>query len=144
MKTMRQISRLFGMFLALLGATLAQQQVSLSQQQPIHAKFLDRANIERLSFAATAMTIDALTTQRFLSADVQNRYRVPPHELNPIARPFVTRGAGGQALATGTSFAVTIAAAYVLHRLHHHRLERATPIVAGAVSLVAGVQNLRF
>ena len=65
---------------------------------------------------AGLITADAITTQRGLNQGLR--------ETNPIMRPFVTRGAAGQAVGSALGFGTGIGVAYVLHRTHHYKAER--------------------
>lgn len=59
---------------------------------------------------------DGITTQRGLSQG----YR----EANPLMRPFVTRGAGGEAAGSALGFGAGLGTVYLLHRTHHYKAER--------------------
>src|SRR2546430_9802584 len=65
---------------------------------------------------AGLVAADAITTQRGL----EQGYR----EANPIMRPFVTRGAAGQATGSALGFGAAIGTVYLLHKTHHHKAER--------------------
>ena len=45
-------------------------------------------------------------------------------EVNPLARPLVTQGAGGQSVAAGISLGTALGLSYLLHRTQHHMAER--------------------
>jgi hypothetical protein len=45
-------------------------------------------------------------------------------EVNPIMRPFVTRGAAGEAAGSALGFGVGVGFVYMLHRTHHYKAER--------------------
>ena len=74
---------------------------------------------------------DAITTQRGLNQG----YR----ETNPVMRPFVTRGAGGEAVGSALGFGAGVGAVYLLHHTHHYKAERIAMrlIVAGESAVVA-------
>lgn len=59
---------------------------------------------------------DAITTQRGLNQGCR--------EANPLMRPFVTRGAGGEALGSALGFGAGVGAVYLLHHTHHYKAER--------------------
>jgi hypothetical protein len=80
------------------------------------AKFWSLENKVNFSIFSAELAADAITTQRGLSQGMR--------EANPLARPFVTRGAAGQAGASALSLAAGVGAAYLLHRTHHHKAER--------------------
>jgi Domain of unknown function (DUF5658) len=80
---------------------------------------------------AGLVTADAITTQRGLNEGLR--------EVNPIMRPFVTRGAPGEATGSALGFAAGVGVVYLLHRGHHYRAERVAMrlIVAGEGGFVA-------
>jgi len=74
---------------------------------------------------------DAITTQRGLSQG----YR----EVNPLMRPFVTRGAGGEAVGSALGFGAGLGTVYLLHRTHHYKAERiAMRLIVGGEGAVVG------
>ena len=76
---------------------------------------------------AGLVAADAISTQRGL----EKGYR----EANPIMRPFVTRGAVGQAAGSALGFGAAMGTVYLLHKTHHHKAERI------AMRLMIGVQS---
>src|SRR6266446_3429198 len=76
---------------------------------------------------AGLVATDAFTTQRGLDQG----YR----EANPIMRPFVTRGIGGQAAGSALGFGAGLGTVYLLHKTHHHKAERI------AMRLMVGVEG---
>jgi hypothetical protein len=76
---------------------------------------------------AGLVATDAFTTQRGL----EQGYR----EANPIMRPFVTRGIGGQAAGSALGFGVGLGTVYLLHKTHHHKAERI------ALRLIVGIEG---
>jgi Domain of unknown function (DUF5658) len=76
---------------------------------------------------ASLVAVDAITTQRGLSQG----YR----EANPVMRPFVTRGIGGQAVGSALGFGASMGTVYLLHKTHHHKAERI------AMRLMVGVEG---
>jgi Domain of unknown function (DUF5658) len=84
-----------------------------------------------VSILAALITADAITTQRGLAQGFR--------EANPIMRPFVTRGAAGQAAGSAFGFSAGIGVVYMLHRTHHYKAERITMrlMVAGESGFVA-------
>jgi hypothetical protein len=100
--------------------------------------FFDRRNIALQLINVIAQSVDAYSTQMFQ----QNH---TGHELNPIARPFVTRGWGGQIVYSyGFGVGGTLLLSYLFHRHHHHQLERLVPELAGFPTLVTGTANFRL
>jgi hypothetical protein len=67
---------------------------------------------------AGLVAADAITTQRGLNQGLR--------EVNPIMRPFVTRGAAGQAAGSALGFGAGVGIGYLLHRTHHYKAERIT------------------
>lgn len=47
-------------------------------------------------------------------------------EVNPVMRPFVTRGAAGEAAGSALGYGAAVGVAYWLHRSHHYKAERIT------------------
>ena len=84
-----------------------------------------------VSILAGLITADAITTQHGLAQGFR--------EANPIMRPFVTRGAAGQAAGSALGFGTGIGVVYLLHRTHHYKAERVTMrlMVAGESGFVA-------
>jgi Domain of unknown function (DUF5658) len=80
---------------------------------------------------AALIAADGVTTQRGLNQGLR--------EVNPLMRPFVTRGAAGEAAGSALGFGAGVGVAYLLHRSHHHKVERITMrlIVAGEAGFVA-------
>jgi hypothetical protein len=54
-------------------------------------------------------------------------------------RPFVTRGAAGQAAGSALGFGAGVGTAYLLHRTHHYKAERLAMrlLIAGEGGFVA-------
>jgi hypothetical protein len=90
--------------------------------------FENRVNV---SILAGLVAADAFTTQRGLNQGLR--------EVNPIMRPFVTRGATGEAAGSALGFGAGVGIVYLLHRSHHYRAERITMrlIVTGEAGFVA-------
>ena len=65
---------------------------------------------------AGLIAADAITTQRGLNEGMR--------EANPVMRPFVTRGAGGEAVGSALGFGAGVGVVYLLHRSHHYKAER--------------------
>jgi hypothetical protein len=83
------------------------------------------------SMLASLVAADAITTQRGLSEGYT--------EANPLMRPFVTRGAAGEAAGSAIGFGAGIGVAYLLHRTHHYKSEHIAMrmMVAGEAGFVA-------
>jgi hypothetical protein len=105
--------------LLLIGAAQAQQTFLATNplpSAPTAPKFWSLENKVDFSILAGQITVDAITTQRGLSEGMR--------ETNPIIRPLVTRGAAGEAAASGLGFGFAVGTAYLLHRTHHYKAER--------------------
>ena len=96
------------------------------QQRP----FWTLENKVNVSILAGLITADAITTQRGLDQGLR--------EANPIMRPFVTRGAAGEAAGSALGFGAGVGVVYLLHRTHHYKAERLTMrmILAGESAVV--------
>jgi hypothetical protein len=84
-----------------------------------------------LGILAGLVAADGITTQRGLSEGL--------HEVNPIMRPFVTRGAAGEATGSALGFGAAVGVAYLLHYSHHYKAERVALrlMVAGEAGFVS-------
>jgi len=98
-----------------------------SQRHP----FWTLQNKVNVGILAGLIAADAITTQRGLNQGL--------HETNPIMRPFVTRGAAGEAAGSALGFGVSVGVVYLMHRTHHYKAERFTMrmMVAGESGFVA-------
>lgn len=97
--------------------------VVLKTQKPQH-RFFDVQNSLGLSLMASSLIADSVSTQKALAYPGF-------HEMNPVARPFMS-SRGGAAAYTAGSFAVLAGTAYLMHKTNHHKLEHIFPFaVAG-------------
>jgi hypothetical protein len=98
---------------------------------PSQRPFWTVENKVNVSILAGLVAADAITTQRGLSEGFR--------EANPIMRPFVTRGAAGEAAGSALGFGAGVGVVYLLHRSHHYKAERITMriLVAGEAGFVA-------
>ncbi len=80
---------------------------------------------------AGLVAADGISSQRGLNQGMR--------EVNPLMRPFVTRGAAGEAVGSALGFGAGVGVVYLLHRSHHYNAERITMrlIVAGEAGFVA-------
>ena len=101
---------------------------------PSTRKFWTLENKVNFSIFAAELTADAITTQRGLNRGMR--------EANPLARPFVTQGAGGQAAASVIGFGMGVGTAYWLHRTHHYKAERIAVRIMLAAEGIAVGQNI--
>jgi hypothetical protein len=104
---------------------------SVLPDAPSQRPFWTVENKVNVSILAGLIAADAITTQRGLSEGLR--------EANPIMRPFVTRGAAGEAAGSALGFGAGVGVVYLLHRSHHYKAERITMrmIVAGEAGFVA-------
>lgn len=84
--------------------------------EPSQRPFWTVENKINVSILASLVAADAITTQRGLNEGLR--------EANPIMRPFVTRGAGGQAFGSALGFGAGVGVVYAFHRSHHYKAER--------------------
>ena len=98
---------------------------------PSQRPFWTGENKVNVSILAGLVAADAITTQRGLNEGLR--------EVNPLMRPFVTRGATGEAAGSALGFGAGVGVVYLLHRSHHYKAERITMrlIVAGEGAFVA-------
>jgi hypothetical protein len=98
---------------------------------PSQHRFWTVENKVNVGIFAGLVAADAVTTQRGLNQGLR--------EVNPIMRPFVTRGAAGQAAGSALGFGAGVGTAYLLHRTHHYKAERLTMrlLIAGEGGFVA-------
>lgn len=125
-------------FLSILLLTTAMQAQSFTASSgsalpdaPSQRPFWTVENKLNVSILAGLVAADAITTQRGLNEGL--------YEMNPIMRPFVTRGAAGQAAGSALGFGAGVGFVYLLHRTHHYKAERITMrvFVAGEAGFVA-------
>jgi hypothetical protein len=119
----------------LLSVTMQAQSFKVTRfalpDAPSKHRFLTTENKASFSILAGLIAVDAITTQRALSKG----YR----EGNPLMRPFVTRGAAGEAAGSAIGFGAGVGIVYLLHRSHHYKAERITMrlMIAGEGACVA-------
>jgi len=104
---------------------------SVLPDAPSQQPFVTAENKVNFSILAGLVAADAITTQRGLNQGLR--------EVNPIMRPFVTRGAAGEAAGSALGFSAGVGVVYLLHRSHHYKAERITMrmMVAGEGAFVA-------
>ena len=98
---------------------------------PSRHPFWTLENKANVSILAGLIAADGITTQRGLSEGFR--------EVNPVMRPFVTRGTAGEAAGSALGFGTGVGVVYLLHRSHHYKAERITMrlMVAGESGFVA-------
>jgi hypothetical protein len=126
----------FLLSILLLSAAMQAQSFTASSSSalpdaPSQRPFWTVENKVNVSILAGLVAADAFTTQRGLNQGLR--------EVNPLMRPFVTRGAAGQAAGSALGFGAGVGVVYLLHRSHHYKAERITMrlIVAGEAGFVA-------
>ncbi|HUO61737.1 MAG TPA: hypothetical protein VMU24_13800 [Candidatus Acidoferrales bacterium] len=102
-------------------------------EDPYQHKFFDRRNLGLLAFAAAGMMADAVTTQHMLARGYQ--------EKDPLARPFVNHGWGGQMAVGGILLSADLLAEFGLHKLKAHRIERLLPVVQAGLGAWNAYRN---
>jgi len=97
---------------------------------PSHRAFWTAENKVGFSVLGGLVAADGITTQRGLQQGLR--------EANPLMRPFVTRGAAGEAIGSTLGFGVGLGAVYLLHQTRHYKAERITMrlMVAGEGAVV--------
>jgi hypothetical protein len=81
-------------------------------------RFFDRGNKIRMGILAGLVAADGISTQEILNTGGHWR------EMNPLARPFVSKGAPGQFAASILGYGFSMGTSYLLHKTGHHKLEK--------------------
>ena len=122
--------------LLLLSVAMQAQSFTVSTSShlpdaPSQRRFWTVENKVNVTILAGLVAADAITTQRGLNQGFR--------EVNPLMRPFVTRGAAGEAAGSALGFGAGVGVAYLLHRTHHYKAERIAMglMVAGEGGFVA-------
>ena len=119
----------------LLSAAMQAQNFTVSRfalpDAPSPHPFWTTEKKAEVGILAGLVAADAITTQQGLNQGLR--------EANPLMRPFVTRGAGGEAAGSALGFGAGVGVVYLLHRAHHYKAERiATRVmVVGEAGFVA-------
>ena len=105
----------------ILFSAIAQGQNLMATSSPLpdapsHVPFWTLEKKVSAGIFAGLVAADAITTQRGLNQGF--------HEANPLMRPFVTRGAGGEAVGSALGFGTGLGVVYLLHHTHHYKAER--------------------
>jgi hypothetical protein len=98
-------------------------------------RFFDKTNLLLLGASLLGQSADAITTQRFRSHGGQ--------EADPLARPFVAQGWGGQVGLVSIENTAQIFIMYRLHKMGHHRIERIVPLADAFSHGYEGYNNLQ-
>lgn len=100
-------------------------------EAPIYPPFWSFENKVDFGILGGLITADSITTQRGLNEGLSER--------NPLMRPFVRRGAVGQAAGSALGMGAVMGTAYLLHRTHHYKAERITMrLMLGGEGAVVG------
>lgn len=100
-------------------------------EAPSHRPFWTIQNKVGFGILASLIAADAITTQRGLNQGMR--------EANPLMRPFVTRGAAGEAVGSALGFSAGLGAVYLLHHTHHYKAEHITMgLIVGGESAIVG------
>lgn len=124
-------------FLSIILMSIAMQAQSFNVNRfalpdaPSKHPFWTVENKVNASILAGLIAADAITTQRALNQGFR--------EGDPLMRPFVTRGAAGEAAGSAIGFGAGVGVGYLLHRTHHYKAERIAMrmIVVGESACVA-------
>lgn len=90
----------------------------LPMDTPSH-KFFNTHNVVGMTVLTALVAVDGVTTQHLIQ---DYKFR----EMNPIARPLVTRGSAGQVAACTIGLGAAVSAVYLFHKTGRHRLEKWT------------------
>jgi len=128
-------------FLSILGLSAAVQAENLAvATSPLpdapsyNRRFWTVENTVGFGVLGSLVAVDAITTQQGLSQGHR--------EMNPLMRPFVTRGAAGEGVGSALGFGAALGTVYLLHRTHHYKAERITMrLMVGTESAVV-VNNI--
>ena len=128
---MKILLSIFLLSIAMAAQSFTASSNSALPDAPGQRPFWTIENRVNVSILAGLVATDAFTTQRGLNQGLR--------EVNPVMRPFVTRGAAGEAVGSALGFGAGVGVVYLLHRSHHYKAERITMrlIVAGEGGFVA-------
>src|ERR1035438_6403533 len=97
--------------IVLLSITMHAQNFAVNKfalsEAPSQRRFWTVENTVSAGILAGLVAADGITTQRGLNQGLR--------EVNPVMRPFVTRGATGEAAGSALGFGAALGVAYVLH-----------------------------
>src|SRR5258708_21216737 len=128
---MKTLLSIFLLSLAMAAQSFTTSSSSALPDAPSQRPFWTIENKVTISMLAGLVAADAFTTQRGLNQGLR--------EVNPVMRPFVTRGAPGEAVGSALGFSAGVGVVYLLHRSHHYKAERITMrlIVAGETGFIS-------
>jgi hypothetical protein len=106
--------------IVLLSITMHAQNFAVNKfalpDAPSQRRFWTVENTVSAGILAGLVAADGITTQRGLNEGFR--------EVNPVMRPFATRGATGEAAGSALGFGAALGVAYWLHQTHHYKAER--------------------
>jgi hypothetical protein len=109
----------FLVLMILLGVAMRAQSFTPSPpalpDAPSQHSFWILENKVDIAILAGLVATDGITTQRGLNQGLR--------EVNPVMRPFVTRGAAGEAVGSALGLGAEVGVVYLLHRSHHYKAE---------------------
>jgi|ERR1035438_7268723 hypothetical protein len=120
--------------IVLLSITMHAQNFAVNKfalpDAPSQRRFWTAENTVSVGILAGLVAADGITTQRGLNEGFR--------EVNPVMRPFATRGATGEAAGSALGFGAALGVAYWLHHTHHYKAERIAmrAMVAGEAGFV--------
>jgi Domain of unknown function (DUF5658) len=128
---MKILLSIFWLSIAMAAQSFTVSSSSALPDVPSAHPFWTVENKVSVDILAGLVAADAFTTQRGLNLGLR--------EVNPVMRPFVTRGAAGEAVGSALGFGAGVGVVYLLHRSHHYKAERITMrlMVAGESGFVA-------
>ena len=128
---MRSFLAIFLLSLAVQAQSFTASSNEALPDSPSPSPFWTIENKVNAGILAGLVAADAVTTQRGLNQGLR--------EANPLMRPFVTRGAFGQAAGSALGFGAAMGVVYLLHQTHHYKVERVAMrlMVAGEGGFVA-------
>ena len=114
------------------------QEPARAEKTQASHRFFDRTNITLTVIESGALLADGIYTQRGLT-----RYPEISREMDPLARPFVSRGWPGQIAGGTLVVAADVGLRYLLHRKKRHRLERLVPLILITYGAAGAIHNAR-
>jgi hypothetical protein len=116
-------------------------------------RFFDKTNWTLLGVASAALAADGTTTMNRLGKirteyQVVNGVSTPVQmrvtEADPVGKIFVNHGWPGTIAGGAVTIGADLGLQYLLHRTHHHRLERIVPLLFAASNAAAAIHNTHY
>jgi hypothetical protein len=121
------------------GLPAARSKVHPARRSTPTHRFLDVCNLASTAVAAAALLADGYYTQYGLT-----QYPDRFVEIDPLARPFVSRGWAGQVVGGALVIGADLGIRYVLHRTNHHRVERWIPAILISYGAIGAIHNAKL